>query len=55
MLGATGLAAIIYAMYIEYHRLTELAGFVLLVAASVWDWSLRRTLFSQQANSKAIS
>ncbi len=55
VLGATGLAAIIYAMYIEYHRLTELAGFVLLVAASVWDWSLRRTLFSQQANSKAIS
>jgi hypothetical protein len=42
-------------MYIEYHRWTELTGFALLVTASVWDWSLRSTLFPQQPNSKANS
>ena len=53
--GAAGLAAIIYAMYIEYHRWIELAGFALLITASVWNWSLRRTLFPRQPNNKAIS
>jgi arsenite methyltransferase len=55
VLGAAGLAVIIYAMYIEYHRWTELAGFALLVTASVWNWSLRNTLFPRQPNSKTIS
>lgn len=42
-IGVVGFTAIIYAIYIEYHRLTELAGFALLAVAAFWDWQLRRS------------
>lgn len=42
LMGGAGAAAIGYAMYVEFTRTIELAGFVLLCAATVWDWRLRR-------------
>jgi hypothetical protein len=41
-MGLVGLAALIYAFYIDYHRMTELVGLALLIAAAAWDWHLRR-------------
>lgn len=42
LIGGLGAAAIGYAMYVQYARLIELSGFVLLGVAAVWDWRLRR-------------
>ena len=41
-LGGLGAAAVGYAMYVQYARLIELSGFVLLCVAAIWDWRLRR-------------
>ncbi len=38
VIAALGLALILWAMYGSYSRPTELAGFVLLIAATLWDW-----------------
>jgi MerC mercury resistance protein len=43
LVGALGAAVIGYAMYAQYSRITEVSGFVLLSAATFWDWRLRRT------------
>lgn len=40
--GAIGLALILWVMYGSYSRIIELAGFVLLVAATLWDWRVRK-------------
>ena len=42
LLGITGTLAIIYAMYVQYDRLVEVAGFVLLFIAAIWDWRILR-------------
>ena len=42
LVGAAGAAAIGYVMYGHYDRVIELAGFVLLCLAAIWDWRLRR-------------
>ena len=42
LVGGLGAATLGYAMYARYDRLTEFAGFVLLVLAAFWDWRLRR-------------
>jgi len=42
LLGGLGAAALGYVMYGRYDRATELAGFVLLCLAALWDWRLRR-------------
>lgn len=38
VVAAFGLALILWAMYGSYSRVIELAGFVLLIAATLWDW-----------------
>jgi len=43
LIGVLGAAVIGYAMYVQYSRITEVSGFVLLSAAAFWDWRLRRT------------
>jgi len=40
LVGGFGAAAIGYAMYVQYDRLIELAGFVLLCLAAYWNWRL---------------
>lgn len=42
LLGGLGAAILGYVMYGRYDRMTELAGFVLLCLAALWDWRLRR-------------
>ncbi len=43
MLPALAASALIaYAMFFDYSRGVELAGFVLLTLAALWDWRLRR-------------
>jgi len=44
MVGGLGLVILGYAMYVQYDRLTELAGFILLCLAAFWDWRFRRRL-----------
>ena len=39
-LAALGLALVLWAMFGSYSWTIELAGFVLLVAAALWDWRL---------------
>ena len=41
LIGAAGAAAIGYVMYVQYDRMIELAGFVLLCIAAFWDWRFR--------------
>jgi arsenite methyltransferase len=41
-LALLGLALIAWAMFDRYDRITEIAGFALLFAATAWDWRLRR-------------
>lgn len=38
VIAAFGLALILWAMYGSYSRVIELAGFALLIAATLWDW-----------------
>ncbi|WP_163558740.1 MerC family mercury resistance protein [Halomonas sp. NO4] len=42
LLAASGAAMVLYALFIDYHALVELAGFVLLAAAALWDLHQRR-------------
>jgi hypothetical protein len=42
-IGLVGFLAIIYAVFIEHHRATEFAGFLLLAIAAIWDWQLRKS------------
>jgi hypothetical protein len=44
LVGGLGLVILGYAMYVQYDRLTELVGFILLCLAAFWDWRLRRRL-----------
>jgi lipoprotein signal peptidase len=37
LMGGSGSAIIGYAMYVQYNRLTEITGFLLLCAAVLWD------------------
>jgi len=41
VIAVFGLALILWAMYGSYSRITELAGFVLLIAATLGDWRAR--------------
>ncbi|MBA1146871.1 methyltransferase type 11, partial [Ectothiorhodospiraceae bacterium WFHF3C12] len=41
-LALLGVAAILYTMFVSYHALLELAGFVVLGGAAAWDYLLRR-------------
>jgi len=41
ILGLTGLALILWVMFRTYHWATELAVFVILITAAVWDRSSR--------------
>jgi rhodanese-related sulfurtransferase len=43
VVAALGLGLILWVMFGSYSRLTELAGFVLLVAATLWDWRARKS------------
>ena len=43
VIGGLGAAVVSYAMFVDYARLTELAGFALLCVGVIWDWRLRRT------------
>jgi rhodanese-related sulfurtransferase len=38
VVAALGLGLILWAMFGSYSRVIELAGFVLLIAAALWDW-----------------
>ncbi len=38
VVAALGLGLILWVMYGSYSRVSELAGFALLVAATLWDW-----------------
>jgi arsenite methyltransferase len=40
LVATSGLALILWAMYGSYSRAVELAGFVLLIVATVWDWRM---------------
>lgn len=40
-LGTIGLALILWVMYRAYSPVLEVAGFVFLVAATLWDWRAR--------------
>ncbi|MDI5934539.1 MerC family mercury resistance protein [Halomonas kalidii] len=42
LLATAGSAPILYALFIDYHASVELAGFVLLAAATLWDLRQRR-------------
>ncbi|TFH86294.1 methyltransferase domain-containing protein [Billgrantia azerbaijanica] len=42
LLAAAGAATVLYALFVDYHALVELAGFVLLTAAALWDLRQRR-------------
>lgn len=37
-IAVSGLALILWAMHGSYNRVIELVGFVLLIAATLWDW-----------------
>jgi rhodanese-related sulfurtransferase len=42
LVATLGLACILWVMYGNYSRVIELAGFILLAGASLWDWHVRR-------------
>ncbi|QTF92020.1 MerC family mercury resistance protein, partial [Halomonas sp. BM-2019] len=42
LLGAAGGGLVLYALFVDYHALVELAGFVLLGGAVLWDLRRRR-------------
>lgn len=42
LVGGFGAAIIGYVMYVQYDRLIEVAGFVLLSVAAIWDWRICR-------------
>lgn len=44
ILGSVGVSILGYAMYVQYDRLTEIAGFIFLSLAALWDWRLRRQI-----------
>ncbi len=41
IIGTVGAAIITYTMLMQYDRMVELAGFVLLSLAAVWDWRIK--------------
>ena len=43
LIGGLGAAVIGYAMYVQYSRVTEVSGFILLSTAVFWDWRLRNS------------
>ncbi|MGM0784072.1 MAG: MerC family mercury resistance protein [Pseudomonadota bacterium] len=42
LLAAAGAATVLYALFVDYHALTELAGFVVLAGGVLWDLRRRR-------------
>lgn len=44
ILGSIGVFILGYAMYVQYDRVTEVAGFIFLSLAAFWDWRLRRQI-----------
>ncbi len=50
--GAGGAAVIGYAMYIQYDRLIEVMGFILLSGAAFWDWRICHSSPSRENASK---
>ena len=42
LLGALGAAVIAYTMYVNYDRMIEIAGFILLGLAAFWDWRIKK-------------
>ena len=41
IIGAAGAAIIAYVMYVQYDRVIEFSGFILLSLAAFWDWRLK--------------
>jgi len=44
LIGGLGVVILVYVMYVQYDRLDEIFGFILLCLAAFWDWRLRRRL-----------
>jgi len=44
LIGGLGVVILGYVMYVQYNRLNEIFGFILLCLAAFWDWRLRRRL-----------
>ena len=42
VIGAAGAAIIAYVMLVQYDRVIEFSGFILLSLAAFWDWRLKR-------------
>ncbi len=42
LLGVVGAGLVVYAMGVSYSRIVEIAGFVALVVAALWDWRAKR-------------
>jgi arsenite methyltransferase len=42
LLGAMGAGLVLYALFVDYHAPVELAGFLMLAAATLWDLHRRR-------------
>ncbi len=42
MIGTAGAAIITYVMLVQYDRVIEFSGFILLSFAALWDWRLKR-------------
>ncbi len=40
--GFVGAITLVYTMYVQYDRMVELFGFMLLCLAAFWDWRLRQ-------------
>ena len=41
-MGGFAVATIGYVMYVQYDRLIEVVGFLLLSVAVIWDWRIYR-------------
>ena len=41
LIGGLGAAIVVYAMYVQYDRMVEISGFVLLSLAALGDWRLK--------------
>ena len=52
LVGGFGAAAIGYVMYVQYDRLIEVAGFLLLSVAAIWDWRSCRVSAPQDQTPK---
>jgi len=42
LIGGLGAGIIVYVMYVQYDRVVEFSGFILLSLAAFWDWRLKK-------------